>query len=554
MTLKSLLAAGILSLGALAAQAEVPTAHYRIVPLPASITATHGGDYRLTPSAQVLYPAGNAEMESNARMLAQYIADNLGFTPAIAPYTPNKKGAIDPKEAKGNIVLAIDPKVENAEGYTLNILPTAVTIAASTPAGAFYGVQTLRKTLPVAPRGTVTSEVSMPSAQIADAPRFPYRGMLLDTGRHYIAMDGIKQFLDLMALHNMNTFHWHITDDQGWRIELKRHPELTEKGSMRRQTICGRVAGVYDGTPHGGYYSQNDIREILAYAKERHIKVIPEIDMPGHTLSLLASHPEVGCTGGPYGVAEHWGVYPEILCAGKDATFKLMEEILDEVAELFPGEYIHIGGDEAPKDRWRTCPDCQARIAAEGIKATPTATAENQLQGYFTKRIEQYLNSKGRKVIGWDEILEGEIDPSATVMCWRDTESIARGANAGHDVIAASSPYNYLDYYQREDKNAEPFLIGGYLPLSKCYRFEPFSPELLPENRSHVIGVQACVWGEFIGEKNLMTYQMLPRMAAVSESQWIAPDRKLYHDFLERMRTLTPVYDRYDYPWCRGWE
>lgn len=537
--------------GALSLFAELK-ADYQVVPMPQSIVENvTAGSFTLTPEVKVLYPEGNKVMKRNAELLADYISDNLGFTPATGSYDPSKlkKGA-----GNGAIVLALDPKVENEEGYELTVGPKGVTIKGSGEAGVFYGIQTLRKSLPVTAPAETATEVTLPAVTVTDAPRFRYRGMLLDTGRHYYPVEGVKRFVDLMAMHNMNNFHWHITDDQGWRIELKRHPELTEKGSTRKETIFGRVAPVYDNTPYGGYYTQDDIREILQYCADRHINVIPEIDMPGHTLSLLASHPEVGCTGGPYEVGTHWGVYPDILCAGKEATFKLVEEIWDEVLELFPSEYVNIGGDEAPKVNWEKCPDCQRRIAEEGITAKDGYSAESQLQGYFTKRLEKYLNSKGRKVIGWDEITEADINPSTTVMAWRGTDHIASSANAGHDVIGASNSYNYLDYYQRQNTFEEPFLIGHYLPLSKVYQYEPVSDEVLPGNEDHIIGVQAALWGEFIGNANLMTYQALPRMAAVSESQWIAPDKKVYSRFLPRLRNLTHLYDRYQYPWCRAWE
>ena len=537
--------------GALSLLAE-HKADYQVVPLPQSIVArADAGAFILTPQVKLLYPAGNAELQRTAELLASYVDDNLGFTPAVDSYDPSK---LKKASESGTVVLAIDPKIENNEGYELTVTSKGVTVKGSTPAGVFYGAQTLRKSLPVTAPAEIAEAVTLPAVTVTDAPRFRYRGMLLDTGRHFYPVKDVKQFIDMMAMHNMNNFHWHITDDAGWRIELKRHPEITQKGHMRRETIFGRVAPVYDGTPYGGYYTQDDIREILRYCAERYINVIPEIDMPGHTLSLLASHPEVGCTGGPYEVATHWGVYPDILCAGKEATFKLAEEIWDEVLELFPSEYVNVGGDEAPKVNWEKCPDCQKRIADEGLVAKDGHSAENQLQGYFTKRLEKYLNGKGRKIIGWDEITEGDINPSTTVMAWRGTDHIARSANEGHDVIAASNNYNYLDYYQRQNTFEEPFLIGHYLPLSKVYQYEPVSKDVLPENVHHIIGVQAALWGEFIGNVNLMTYQALPRMAAVCESQWIAPEKKVYASFLPRLQNLTRLYDRYRFPWCRAWE
>jgi len=533
------------------AAAATAVANYEIVPLPRNIEMQGNGAFSLTPDVKLIYPAGNEAMERNAQFLAGYVQDNLGFTPSVESYAAGTKVK---KNAPAAIRFVISDKVGNPEGYAINVGENGMEIVASTPAGAFYGVQTLRKAMPVMPRDSVAASVTFPAVKIADEPRFHYRGMLLDCGRYFLPMEAVKQFIDLMVMHNMNTFHWHLTDDQGWRLELKRHPEITEKGSMRRETICGRVAGVYDGQPHGGYYTQGDVKEILKYCAERYIKVIPEIDMPGHIVSLLASHPEVGCTGGPYEVSTHWGPHIDILCAGKESTFTLVEDILDEVVELFPSEYINIGGDEAWKQRWEQCPDCQARIKELGITATPTASAEHRLQGYFTKRIEKMLNDRGRKIIGWEEIFDAGVNPSATIMAWHGFEYIVNAANNGHDVIAGSSEYNYLDYYQRQNTGEEPFLIGKYLPLSKTYQYEPMDERVLPENRHHLIGVQGFVWGEFIDNANLMTYQALPRMAAVCESQWILPDQKVYHKFLPRLQRLTHLYDRYSYPWCRGWE
>lgn len=545
---------GAVALSVSGAMAETAQARYDVVPLPLSVEAVKGAPFLLTPDVKILYPAADEAMERNAGFLAGYVADNLGFTPAIEAYNPAGK---QKKGGAPAIRLGLDSKVENSEGYRLAVSDKGVELAGSTPAGVFYGVQTLRKAIPVMPRDSVAAAVELPAAVVADEPRFHYRGMLLDCGRYFLPMDAVKQFIDLMVMHNMNTFHWHLTDDQGWRLELKRHPEITEKGSMRKETICGRVAPVYDGKPHGGFYSQDDVKEILKYAADRHITVIPEIDMPGHMVSLLASHPEVGCLGAdaPYQVSTHFGPHIDILCAGKEETFALVEDILDEVCELFPSEYINIGGDEAWKQRWEQCPDCQARIKELGLKGDERASAEHKLQGYFTKRVEKMLNERGRKAIGWEEIFDAGVNQSTTILAWHGGfKYIVDGANAGHDVIAGSSEFNYLDYYQRLNKDEEPFLIGKYLPLSKTYRYEPMDERVLPENRHHIIGVQGCVWGEFIDNANLMTYQMLPRMAAVSESQWIQPEQKLYHKFLPRLQRLTPLYDRYSYPWCRSWE
>lgn len=415
------------------ASAAVAEADYNVVPLPRHIEAQKGDGFVLTPDVKVLYPAGNSVMERNARFVAEYVGDNLGFTPGIEGYSSLPKSK---KGSKGAILLSLDGNVGNKEGYEILVGKNGIGISGATPAGIFYGIQTLRKSLPVMPRDSVAGEVVLPAVSIYDEPRFGYRGMLLDCGRYFLPVSAVKQFIDLMAMHNMNMFHWHLTDDQGWRLELKRHPEITEKGSMRKETICGRVAGVYDGQPHGGYYTQEDVKDILAYCAERHINVIPEIDMPGHTVSLLASHPEVGCVGGHYDVSTHWGPHIDILCAGKESTFALVEDILDEVVELFPSEYINIGGDEAWKQRWEVCPDCQRKIKELGLASDDGATAEHKLQGYFTKRVEKMLNDRGRKIIGWEEIFDAGVNPSTTIMAWHGFDYIVDSANAGHDVIA----------------------------------------------------------------------------------------------------------------------
>ena len=311
--------------------------------------------------------------------------------------------------------------------------------------------------------------------------------MHLDVGRHFFPKEFIKKYIDLLALHNMNTFHWHLTEDQGWRIEIKKYPKLTEIGSQRSRTVIGRNTQEYDNTPYGGFYTQEEAKEIVKYAQERYITIIPEVDLPGHMLAALAAYPEMGCTGGPYEVCPRWGVFEDVLCIGNDKTMQFLEDVMSEIIEIFPSEYVHIGGDEAPRTRWEKCPKCQARIKAEGLKADKKHTAEDRLQSYCMTRIEKFLNSKGRRIIGWDEILEGDVAPNATVMSWRGASGGIEAAQMGHDVIMTPNTYCYFDYYQTADTKDEPLGIGGYVPIEKVYSLDP-TFDLNEEQKKHIIG------------------------------------------------------------------
>lgn len=348
----------------------------------------------------------------------------------------------------------------------------------------------------------------------------------------------------LLALHNMNTFHWHLTDDQGWRIEIKKHPKLTEIGSQRKETVIGRNTGEYDGQPYGGFYTQEQIKEVVAYAQERFITIIPEVDLPGHMLAALKAYPELGCTGGPYEVSPEWAIFEDVLCIGNDKTLQFIEDVLGEVVELFPGKYVHIGGDEAPRTRWAECPKCQARIKAEGLKADKKHTAEDRLQSYCMQRAEKFLNGKGRQIIGWDEILEGDVAPNATVMSWRGMDGGIEAARLGHDVIMTPNTYLYFDYYQTGDTKDEPLAIGGCLPLEHVYSLEPMPEALTAEEKKHIIGVQANLWTEYIPTTQQVEYMVLPRMAALAEVQWTSPEKKDYHSFTQRLPRLMEIYTR----------
>lgn len=514
-------------------QAVTNVADYNVVPLPKSIVAQKGNPFILSDNTVIVYPDGNGLLKRNAEFLAEYVKKTTGLSLALSTKSVKKSPCI---------ILNLDKKIAGSESYKISVSDKALSISGQTANGVFYGIQTIRKSLPILKEA---AQVSMPEAIIQDTPRFPYRAMMFDCARHYFPLDVVKEYIDLLALHNMNTFHWHLTDDQGWRIEIKKYPELTKIGSVRKCTVIGHNSPVYDDTPYGGYYTQEDAKEIVQYAKERYITVIPEIDMPGHMLGALATFPELGCTGGPYDVSPTWGVFDDILCAGNEKTFKFVEDVLDEIIAIFPSQYIHLGGDEAPKTRWEKCPKCQQRIKDENIVSDSRQTAEDKLQGYFVKRIEKYLNGKGRKIIGWDEILDADVDKSATIMSWRGMEGGLRASEMGHDVIMSPTTYAYMDYYQTKETRYEPLLIGGYLPLSKVYSFEPVPDSLSANAKQHIFGVQANLWTEYITCRGLVEYQILPRMAAISEIQWIPSDKKNYDQFKSRLNHLMDIYKLY---------
>ena len=388
------------------------------------------------------------------------------------------------------------------------------------------------------PAQTGVSEVLLPSVEINDYPRFAYRGGMLDVCRHFITLDSVKQYIDILALHNINRMHWHLSDDQGWRIEIKKYPRLIEIGSKRAGSQIGRDFNKHDTIPYGGYFTQEQIKEVINYAADRYITIIPEIDMPGHQLSALAAYPDLGCTGGPYEVWRRWGVSEDVMCAGNEKSMRFLEDVLDEVIALFPSEYIHVGGDECPKVRWKECPKCQAKIKELGIKGDSKHSAEEYLQSYVISRMEKFVESKGRHIIGWDEILQGGLAPNATVMSWRGTSGGIEAAKLEHKVIMAPNIYMYFDYYQTDDVENEPLAIGGYVPIEKVYGFEP-TDGIPDEYKSYIIGVQANLWTEYISTFDYATYMLLPRMAALAEVQWENPGKKDFNNFISRAIRMT---------------
>lgn len=407
------------------------------------------------------------------------------------------------------------------EGYRLTVTEDGVRLEASETPGLFYSVQSFLQ--------MIDREHKVPCASIEDQPRYAWRGMHMDVGRHYMPVAAIKRMLDAMALHKLNTFHWHLTEDQGWRIEIKKYPKLTEVSSWRKQTIGRPAEGATgDGIPHGGYYTQDQVREVVAYAAERHITVVPEIEMPGHAMAALAAYPELSCTGGPFEVAELWGVFDEIYCAGNDEVFEFNKNVLAEVLELFPSTFIHIGGDEAPKARWKQCPKCQARIQAEGLKD------EHELQSYFIRRMDQWLDERGRRLIGWDEILEGGLAPGATVMSWRGIDGGIAAAKSGHDVVMTPTSHCYLDYYQSREPG-EPEAIGGFLPLETVYGYEPTPDVLTEEEAKHILGAQGNLWTEYIPTPEHFEYMAFPRLLALAEVTWSPKAKRDFGSFSSRL-------------------
>lgn len=509
---------------------------YAIIPLPQEVTLAEGTPFILSPSTKIIFPEGNEGMADNAAFLSSYVKESTGFELATAN-----------GEASKAINLVIDQSIQQPEGYQLTVNGDGIRIAGSTKQGVFYGIQTLRKAIPAVTQGL---NVELPAVTINDYPRFSYRGMMLDVSRHFYPVDSVKTYIDILALHNMNTFHWHLTDDQGWRIEIKKYPELTQIGSKRKQTVIGRNSGEFDGQEYGGFYTQEQIKDVVAYAAKRNITIIPEIDMPGHQLAALTTYPELGCTGGPYEVWGQWGVADDVICAGNEKSMQFLEDVLSEVIELFPSQMIHVGGDECPKVRWKDCPKCQARIKAEGIKGDKKHSAEEYLQSYVIQRMEKFVESKGRNIIGWDEILEGGLAPNATVMSWRGMSGGIEAANQQHNVVMTPNSHLYFDYYQATDTENEPFGIGGYIPLEKVYSLEP-TEGIEEANKKYVIGVQANLWTEYIPTFSHVEYMVLPRMAALCETQWTEPSKKDYQSFLPRLARMTMLYDRLGYNYAK---
>lgn len=510
----------------------------QVIPQPRSVNMQKGAPFLLQSSTIITYTAGN-DMQRNATFLSQWINELTGVKLGVQA----TKG-----KAKSVISLVIDPKakdINNTEGYAINITNKGIVVRGKTAAGVFYGCQTLRKTMPALKNADGTAVIEMPAVAITDEPRFEYRGMHLDCSRHFYKASFVKQYIDMIALHNMNRFHWHLTDDQGWRFAVDKYPKLATIASQRNGTMLGHCPNVIDHTPYGGYYTDEEIKDIIKYAADRYITIIPEVDMPGHMMAVLAAYPELGCTGGPYETAMRWGIFEDILCAGNPKSYEFLEAVLDKVCDLFPSRYIHIGGDEAPRTRWEKCPKCQAIIAKEGIVAKDGHSKEALLQGYLTHKVQAYLEAKGRRIIGWDELLGCDVDTTATIMSWRGSEPGAKGAKLGHDVIMTPMPHCYFDFYQTKEIRNEPVAIGNFLDVAKVYAMQPVADGLSPEAAKHIIGVQANVWTEYITCPEYVEYMILPRMAALAEVQWMPESQKNFDAFKKRITSFRSIYDHY---------
>ena len=533
----------ILSVLFVSAWAQV---NYDVIPQPRSVLLSQKGEtFVLMQGAMVAYPAGNEVMASNAQLLAEYLKTDANFT--VTPQAEvmqgkKSKGRSAKSDANGaGIKLCLGLKNSNPDAYTLTVDKQGVTIMGATEEGVFRGLMTLRKAI-----GTTEDErIELPYVTIQDEPRFAYRGVMLDVARHYFPVSFVKQYIDIMALHGCNQLHWHLTEDQGWRFEVKSMPELAKRGSVRKQTVIGRNAGIYDGQEYGGYYTQDECREIVAYAAKRFINVIPEIDLPGHMLGALHVYPELGCTGGPYEVWTQWGVSRDVMCAGNPKTLDFLKRVYDELCDVFPSKYIHIGGDESPRDRWKNCPKCQAKMKELGLKK------EAELQTYINKEMDKHLSAKGRTLIGWDETLEGGLSENAIVMSWRGMKGGIAAAKQGHRVIMTPTDFCYIDYYQLKDNWESPLAIGGYLPTSKVYSMEPVPAELSNEESRYIWGAQVNLWTEYIGFPEQAMYMLLPRLDAISEVQWMDKNRKDFEAFKVRLERMEKLYDKLGYKYCR---
>ena len=500
-----------------------------VIPQPQEIVlARDTTPFIIDRSTTIVYPATNEKMHRTADFLATFIKEMTGTEVRVS----------DKEKSSNAIILAVDSTMGHPEGYKLQITPEKVLLTGGSEAGVFYGIQTIHKAPPILKDGKVAA--ALPAGTVTDFPRFRYRGFMIDVGRHFFPVSYLKQMIDLMALHNINYFHWHLTEDQGWRIEIKKYPKLTEIGSKRDSTIIDWETKKFDGKPHSGFYTQDEAREIVRYAADRFITVVPEIDLPGHTTAALASYPELGCTGGPYKVLCSFGVFPDVLCAGNDQTLQFTKDVLDEIMDIFPSEYIHIGGDECPKSRWEKCPKCQAKIKELGIKTLPKHSKENQLQTYFMSELEKEINAHGRRMLGWDEVLEGGLTPNSTIMSWRGIQGGIEAARQHHDVIM--TPIQRL-YFSNPRINK----MTGFEWMNRVYNFEPVPAELTDAEKKFVIGTQGCIWTEWTADSTKMEWQILPRMAALSEIQWTLPEHKNFERFMERLPEMLKIYSSLDY-------
>lgn len=505
--------------------AEVSTGNWNIIPLPSQVNEIKAKGFTLKDGCTVrVSETGNESenMHRNARMLINGVANavNIAMTESS-------------KKRRGEVVLSLDYTLAD-EQYSIKADSRSVIVKGGSAKAVFYGIQTIIKALPANCQNI--KKVTLPAVQISDSPRFAYRGFMIDESRHFFGVDYIKCVIDMLALHNINYFHWHLTDDQGWRIEIKKYPKLTQVGSWRKESITEAGGNNFDGIPVSGFYTQDEARQVIAYAAERYITVIPEIDLPGHMLAALASYPELGCTGGPYEVATRYGVFDDVLCGGNNATMQFAKDVLQEIMDIFPSEYIHIGGDECPKKIWKNCPKCQAKITQLGLKDIEGHSKEDQLQTWMMAELEKVINSRGKKMMGWDEILEGCPSKTATVLAWTSVDASVRAARQGHNTIVC--PISNF-YFSNRHWNK----LTGIESLKHVYELDPVSDKLQsPDETSLIIGAEGCIWTEWVKDGEKLEWELLPRLAALCEVQWTRRDLRNLDSFVERLRHMLHIY------------
>ena len=520
--LKQIITAIFFSVFCLCAQAKtVSTANWQVIPLPKQVTAVDAQPFVLSKKTSIFYTDGDAKQKRNAEFLASYIKELTGIDVALTT-----------RKADNQIRLAVADVNGGKEAYRLKVSEKTVTIDGATHAGVFYGMQTVMKALPIV-KGE--KQVLLPAVEIADAPRFAYRAFMIDCGRHFFSVDYLKKLIDIFAMHNINYFHWHLTEDQGWRIEIKKYPLLTEIGSKRTGTITAPQSGEYDNVPVSGYYTQEEAREIVRYAAERYITVIPEIDMPGHMQAALASYNDLGCTGGPYEVCRHFGVIKEVMCAGKSQTLQFAKDVINEIMDIFPSPYIHIGGDECPKERWKECERCQAKIAALGLKDIEGHSKEEQLQSWFMGEVAKEIKARGRKMLGWDEILDGTPSKDITVIAWTSQKASIRSAKEGHKTVVAPITNFYFS-------NPRINQITGIPSIKRVYDVNPAFAELTDSEKANVIGAEGCIWTEWVPDTKKLEWELLPRLAALAEVQWTNQEQREFGSFAERLLHMHDIY------------
>lgn len=534
--------------------ASCPVGTWQVIPLPQHIQLSDDGEvFRITSQTVVSFPVGSKPMQRNARFLAEDIRMLTGIQVACQTVRPRRRLRTATRmgnspAVESRITLHIDTLLPQPEAYRIEASQQELRITGATDEAVFRAIQTVAKALPIATSqgqpmvqaDRPMEQVGLPAGTVSDAPRFAYRGFLIDVGRHFFPVSYLKELIDLMALHGINYFHWHLTEDQGWRLAINKYPRLETVGQHRRATVSAPGSNELDGQPVSGFYTQDEAREIVRYAAERFITVVPEIDLPGHSLAALASYPELGCTGGPYEVACRFGVFDDVLCGGSAKALQFARDVIGEVMDVFPSPYIHIGGDECPKTRWKECPRCQQKIRDLGLADSPGHSKEDQLQAWFMGELEKDIASRQRQMMAWDEILDGRPAPSAVVMAWTSPDARLRSAREGHPTIVCPISNFYFS-------NPHWNQLTGRASISRVYDMEPASPQLSGAENSRIIGAEGCIWTEWVADSVKLEWQLLPRLAALAEVQWTRPERKDFDDFMNRLPRLVGLYE------YRGW-